>query len=63
LAFEVEQKKKIDDMRKGFISDVSHELKTPISLIRCYAEGLKYGVVDTEKECCVWCTVFSYYNK
>ena len=30
-----------EERRKGFLSDVSHELKTPIALIRGYAEGLK----------------------
>ena len=35
----IEVKSKIDEMRKQFISDVSHELKTPISLIQGYAEG------------------------
>ena len=27
-------------MRKEFLSNVSHELKTPIALIQGYAEGL-----------------------
>lgn len=40
LEKDIEKKSKIDDMRKQFISDVSHELKTPISLIQGYAEGL-----------------------
>ncbi len=35
-----EEKSKIDEMRKSFISDVSHELKTPIALIQGYSEGL-----------------------
>ena len=36
-------------MRKQFISDVSHELKTPIALIQGYAEGLVENVnVDEE---------------
>ena len=39
LERDIEKKSKIDEMRKQFISDVSHELKTPISLIQGYAEG------------------------
>ena len=40
LERDIEYKSKIDEMRKQFISDVSHELKTPIALIQGYAEGL-----------------------
>ena len=40
LERDIEKKSKIDDMRKQFISDVSHELKTPIAIIQGYAEGL-----------------------
>jgi two-component system sensor histidine kinase VanS len=39
LQEEVERERKIDEMRKEFISSVSHELKTPLSLIQGYAEG------------------------
>ena len=38
LEKDIEEKSKIDEMRKQFISDVSHELKTPIALIQGYAE-------------------------
>ena len=48
LEKDVEEKSKIDDMRKQFISDVSHELKTPIGLIQGYAEGLLENVNDDE---------------
>lgn len=41
LEKDLEEKYKIDEMRKKFISDVSHELKTPIALIQAYAEGLQ----------------------
>jgi len=36
-------------MRKQFISDVSHELKTPIALIQGYAEGLIENVNSDEE--------------
>lgn len=36
-------------MRKSFISDVSHELKTPIALIQGYSEGLIENV-NTDEE-------------
>ena len=44
LERDIEEKSKIDEMRKQFISDVSHELKTPIALIQGYAEGLVENV-------------------
>ena len=46
---DIEKKSKIDEMRKQFISDVSHELKTPIALIQGYAEGLIENV-NTDEE-------------
>lgn len=49
LEKDIEEKSKIDDMRKQFISDVSHELKTPIALIQGYAEGLVENV-NTDEE-------------
>ncbi|MCX4315299.1 MAG: HAMP domain-containing protein, partial [Lachnospiraceae bacterium] len=41
LKGDIEKKERIDEMRKEFLSNVSHELKTPIALIQGYAEGLK----------------------
>lgn len=49
LEKDIEEKSKIDEMRKQFISDVSHELKTPISLIQGYAEGLIENVNSDEE--------------
>ena len=49
LEKDIEEKSKIDEMRKQFISDVSHELKTPITLIQGYAEGLIENV-NTDDE-------------
>ena len=46
LLVDIEKKEQIDEMRKDFLANVSHELKTPIALIQGYAEGLKEGVSD-----------------
>ena len=49
LEKDIEKKSKVDEMRKSFISDVSHELKTPIALIQGYSEGLLENV-NTDPE-------------
>ena len=49
LEKDIEEKSKIDEMRKQFISDVSHELKTPIALVQGYAEGLIENVNNDEE--------------
>ncbi|MEY8391754.1 sensor histidine kinase [Lachnospiraceae bacterium] len=46
LKIDIERKTEIDKMRKEFISNVSHELKTPIALVQGYAEGLKECIND-----------------
>lgn len=46
LKMDIEKKTEIDEMRKEFISNVSHELKTPIALIQGYAEGLQECIND-----------------
>ncbi|WP_338535893.1 sensor histidine kinase [Helicovermis profundi] len=45
-----EKKKHIDDMRKLFVSSVSHELKTPIGLIKGHLEGIKFNIVNDIKK-------------
>lgn len=49
LEKDIEEKSKTDEMRKQFISDVSHELKTPIALIQGYAEGLVENVAKDDE--------------
>ena len=49
LQSDIEEKSEIDKMRKQFISDVSHELKTPIGLIQGYSEGLIENVNEDEE--------------
>ncbi len=48
LEKDIEKKEEIDEMRKEFLSHVSHELKTPIALVQGYAEGLKDNISDAE---------------
>ena len=44
-------------MRKEFISNVSHELKTPIALIQGYAEGLQESISDNPEDMDYYCDV------
>ena len=55
LAQEVREKERIDNMRREFIVNVSHELKTPIALIQGYAEGLTAGVADDPEDRKFYC--------
>ncbi|MEI3266435.1 MAG: HAMP domain-containing sensor histidine kinase [Frisingicoccus sp.] len=57
LKRELEQKVQIDEMRKEFLSNVSHELKTPIALIQGYAEGLQENINDDEESREFYCEV------
>lgn len=57
LQKDIENKIEIDEMRKEFLSSVSHELKTPIALIQGYAEGLKEGINDDAESREFYCDV------
>lgn len=57
LQTDIEKKVQIDEMRKEFLSNVSHELKTPIALIQGYAEGLKENINEDEESREFYCDV------
>jgi len=57
LHHDIEKKIQIDEMRKDFLSQVSHELKTPIALIQGYAEGLKESINDDPESQTFYCEV------
>ena len=57
LKRDIERKTELDEMRSEFISNVSHELKTPIALIQGYAEGLKDCVNDDAESRDFYCDV------
>lgn len=57
LQKDIEQKTKNEEMRREFLSCVSHELKTPIALIQGYAEGLKECINDDPESRNFYCEV------
>ena len=57
LQRDIERKTKMEEMRTDFLSNVSHELKTPIALIQGYAEGLKEGISDDPESMEFYCDV------
>ena len=57
LKSDIEKKEQIDEMRKEFLSNVSHELKTPLALIQGYAEGLLECINDDAESRGFYCEV------
>lgn len=57
LQKDIAKKEQIDEMRKEFLSNVSHELKTPIALILGYAEGLKEDINEDPESRDFYCDV------
>lgn len=57
LQDDIAKKEQIDEMRKDFLSNVTHELKTPLALIGGYAEGLKEGIHEDEESKDYYCEV------
>ena len=57
LMIDIEKKNRLDDMRREFLANVSHELKTPLALIQGYAEGLKECVNEDSDSREFYCEV------
>lgn len=53
LQEDIEYQKNIEQSRKDFIANISHEMKTPLALLQIYGENLKNNVegIDREKYC------------
>lgn len=49
LIRDVTEVRRLDEMRKLFVANVSHELKTPLTAIRGYLEAILDGIVDDTK--------------
>ncbi|MGG6313137.1 sensor histidine kinase [Paenibacillus macerans] len=50
LQDDVEEKRRSEELRKELIANISHELKTPLGIVKGFAEGLQDGVADDKKE-------------
>lgn len=57
LREDIERERMMEKMRRKFVSSVSHELKTPISMIQGYADGLKYNIAKTPEDTQYYCDV------
>lgn len=57
LVSDIQDKLLIDEIRKEFLSNVTHELKTPIALIQGYAEGLLDNINDDVESREFYCEV------
>ncbi len=57
LLEDIERERRLDQMRRRFISNVSHELRTPLSMIQGYADGLRHGVAQDPEQIGDYCDV------
>ena len=45
---DITKQKKLDNMRKEFVANVSHEMRTPLTTIKSYTETLMFGALEDE---------------
>ncbi|MGI6072016.1 MAG: sensor histidine kinase [Lachnospiraceae bacterium] len=57
LERELREKTIQEEAYKKYMSDVSHELKTPIALISGYAEGIREGISDNPEDRDYYCNI------
>ena len=50
LHAEIDEKQRSEQLRKELIANISHELKTPLGIVKGFAEGLQDGVADDKRE-------------
>lgn len=50
LKSDIESERRLEEQRKEFVAAASHELKTPLAIIRAYSEGIIDGVFKNKQE-------------
>ena len=50
LKKDVATQKQLEQMRRQFVANVSHEMKTPLALLQIYSENLKNNVENIDKD-------------
>ncbi|ACT01745.1 sensor histidine kinase [Paenibacillus sp. JDR-2] len=50
LQEDMREKQKSEQLRKELVANISHELKTPLGIVKGFAEGLQDGVADDKRE-------------
>ncbi len=50
LRADMEHKQRMEQRQKEFVSNASHELKTPLSIVKGFAEGLRDGISESKRE-------------
>ncbi|MFI3255066.1 MAG: HAMP domain-containing sensor histidine kinase [Eubacteriales bacterium] len=49
LSNKVENQEKLEQMRRQFVANISHEMKTPLSMLMMYSENLKLDLPNMDK--------------
>lgn len=47
---DITQEERLEEMRRDFVANVSHEMRTPIGLIRGYVEAMQDGLAESAAE-------------
>jgi two-component system, OmpR family, phosphate regulon sensor histidine kinase PhoR len=55
--------KLLEEIRKDFVANVSHEIKTPITAIRGFAETLLEGAIDDRENACKFLTTIRNHSE
>lgn len=50
LQVEIATKIRLEELRKELVANIAHELKTPLAVMKGYAEGLQDGIADHKRE-------------